>query len=396
MPPPLPGQSDSGAVDLKPSPNERRAQRGYYKLRGAAAALNDRLDAIRRHVLPGSVLDVGCNDGTLTRTLLSEGRVTQAQGIELEILHDHFPVLTGDILELPAACLAVFDNVLYLNIHHHLIAATHGSERQDRPDRILDTLLAGCRRLFFEMGSVTEQGGWSWLKILRRRFGSDEQAVQALFGGRLYFEILRYPMQGGVRRMFMIAGNAPDQWEVTQVQWYARNVAAYPPNKCLARVGGPLAFPPGPVGHAPRDWMPHVKFVTFQHDGRMFFGKLHDRRKYNVALTFKIYEQLRHTRFSRNIVHPLYFSTKYGLVWDYDPELMMAPFGNAAVVHLHDVPRAKFGLHAGSEREEIAALADSPIEIDGTKKRVREWCDFQTVRTSRGLRFIDFDAFGIL
>jgi hypothetical protein len=49
---------------------------------------------LRRHALPGTALDVGCNDGTLTSTLLAEGRLTKAQGIDLEILHDHFPVLS--------------------------------------------------------------------------------------------------------------------------------------------------------------------------------------------------------------------------------------------------------------------------------------------------------------
>jgi len=376
-----------------PRPRAPRAQRDYYKLNGAAAAFESRLAALRRHVLPGSVLDVGCNDGTLTGNLLHEGCVATAQGIDLEVLHCRFPVLAANILDVPIASLGDFDNVLYLNVHHHLIASTHGSDRSNAAQEILNSLLARCRRMFFEMGSVTERGTWSWLKILGTKYRRDEHAMEAFFGERLYYETLRYPMQGGIRAMFVVVGNGPDHWNVTHVQWYARNVAAYPLSKRLAKIDAPDSFPPGPVGHAPLDWMPNVKFVTFRYGGRKFFGKRHHRKKYDVSLTFKIYDQLRHTPFAQNIVQPLYFSTEYGLVWEYDPQLMMSPFGKAIVVHLHDVPRAQFGLHSGNDRQKIEELANLVIEIDGIKKSVRQWCDFQTVRTSRGLKFIDFDAF---
>jgi hypothetical protein len=134
-------------------------------------------------------------------------------------------------------------------------------------------------------------------------------------------EILRYPMVGGVRKMFMIVGDAPDQWEATHVQWYAAT--------------WPLILPASvwpkwtDLAHSHRaawvmlrsiDAARKVCDVSTQWEN--ILGKLHDRQKYDVARTFKIYDELRHTRFSQSIVQPLYFS-RHGLVWEYDSELMM-------------------------------------------------------------------------
>ena len=89
------------------------------------------------------------------------------------------------------------------------------------------------------------------------------------------------------------------------------------------------------------------------------------------------------------MVTPQFYSTQFGTVYEYDPELMVEPYGKALVVHRQDITNAEFGLVP--DIPVIEEFAATPVTIDGRTLTVSEWCDFQTVKTSNGLRFLDFD-----
>ncbi|MCW5556142.1 MAG: class I SAM-dependent methyltransferase [Verrucomicrobiae bacterium] len=362
----------------------------YYKRPDRARALEVRLKAIHRNVVFGRVLDIGCNDGRITKTLLDECGITGALGVDLEVMHNHFPVLQQNVMDLNLEDLGEFENILYLNVHHHVMAAANGSNAA-RAQQILDGLLSSCRVLLFEMGSVTEQLKSPWLRSLKRRFQTDGHSAEAIFGKNLYFEIASYPMHGGVRKMYKVIGNAPDTWTVKNLQWYARNRGTVRPHdKRFIKVNDLLHRPfRNPAGARKDDLMKHVCFATFIHNRKAYFAKKCDSDRVNVASTFKLYNELRHTRFAGQILQPLYYSQRFGMVWPYDPELMQRPYGGAVVVSFRNVDRF---IESPEQRENIKQLMDCHASIDGQWRPVRAWCEFQTVVTSNGLRFIDFDV----
>jgi hypothetical protein len=174
-----------------------KAQRDYYTMPAAGEVLDARLDAIAEVMPKGStVLDLGCNDGSISNGLLERGAIAKSFGFDLEdIIAHRRPELvfqaadmkTFDLAQLPDA-----DGVLILNLLHHLVGFS-----KERAKEVIDTLLARYPFVIIDMGSFTENGDWYWRRAYAKSWKSDAEMWNFLFSeAKWRFKLLRYPTQG--------------------------------------------------------------------------------------------------------------------------------------------------------------------------------------------------------
>ncbi len=112
-----------------------KAQRDYYKMPAAADVLNARIDAIAETVPKGSVvLDLGCNDGSISNGLLERGAIAKSFGFDLEDIvaqrRPEFEFRAADMRTFDLSTLPDADGVLILNLLHHLVGFSR--ERRKR------------------------------------------------------------------------------------------------------------------------------------------------------------------------------------------------------------------------------------------------------------------------
>lgn len=361
-----------------------KAQRGYYELKSAGDVIASRINALRSALPPnGSVLDIGCNDGTISKALLESGHASSVVGIDLEniitVPRDDFTFIQGDINTLDLRSLPRTDVVLLLNVLHHVI---HHS-RQRAVD-LLGHCLNNSSCVFIDMGSFTEQGEWGWKQRLQQHWTCDGEMWDDLFReAAVRFKLLVYPTQGhGTRVLWKLYRHPPQPRTYSMEQAYRRNVAAWPGQKKLVPVTGP-DDQPIPFGNDPKELSKHVMFHRLRSDlGDVYWAKQYltpdaAQRVHNECL---VYAALHQAPF--RVVHPVLVHPEYGMLFPYDPELF---FG--CIVHHHD--RQQF--FEAHELAQIDALANTVIrQPSGESVKVIDVADFQTVRTREGLKFIDF------
>jgi len=159
---------------------------------------------------PGSLLDVGCNNGIPSRYMLDTGNALHVTGIELHestverdlLGRDDFELLAGNVVELPLE--RNYDHIIYGAVHHHILNLFGLSPAI----RTLHKLVSHCNKhLFFETGHVTEGGRWEWQRQMRRRFRTDEEhffyllrSIEHLIDG---FEVIGSFWIHGIRRQYL-------------------------------------------------------------------------------------------------------------------------------------------------------------------------------------------------
>ena len=174
-----------------------KAQRDYYTMPAAGEVLDARLDAIAQVMPKGAtVLDLGCNDGSISNGLLERGAVAKSFGFDLEdiiayrrpeIVFQPADMKTFDLAALPDA-----DGVLILNLLHHLVGFS-----KKRAKEVIDALIARYPFVIIDMGSFTENGDWYWRRAYARNWKSDAEMWSFLFASAKWrFKLLRYPTQG--------------------------------------------------------------------------------------------------------------------------------------------------------------------------------------------------------
>jgi hypothetical protein len=174
-----------------------KAQRDYYKMPAAADVLNARIDAIAETVPKGSVvLDLGCNDGSISNGLLARGAIAKSFGFDLEDIvaqrRPEFEFRAADMRTFDLATLPDADGVLILNLLHHLVGFS-----KERAKEVIDYLIGRYPFVIIDMGSFTETGDWYWRRGYDKLWQSDAEMWSFLFSAAEWrFKLLRYPTQG--------------------------------------------------------------------------------------------------------------------------------------------------------------------------------------------------------
>jgi hypothetical protein len=212
-----------------------KAQSGYYLLPSAKDVLENRIAVLREAIPKGStILDIGCNDGSISNALIESGTVQRSYCFDLEnILVHHRPELVFKTANLNSVDLSSFpdaDGVLLLNVLHHVTGHSH-----DRAKQVIDHFLDRYGFIITDMGSFTEKGDWGWRKYYDRHWKSDGELWSFLFANaELRFKLLRYPTQGkGERTLWKLYKKAYEPKALTPIQTYRRTTGAWPTDKAL-------------------------------------------------------------------------------------------------------------------------------------------------------------------
>ncbi len=170
-----------------------------------------RAECIAEHIgEPGSLLDVGCNNGITSRFLLDQGKARHVTGIELKattvepdlIEREDFRLIEGNVVDLELD--QNYDHIIYGAVHHHILNLFGLSPAI----RTLQKLLSHCdKHLFFETGQLGEGGRWEWQGPMRRDFRTDEEhffyilrSIEHLISG---FEVIGSFWIHGIRRHYL-------------------------------------------------------------------------------------------------------------------------------------------------------------------------------------------------
>jgi hypothetical protein len=210
-----------------------KAQRDYYGMRPVVNALEARLEALSEAIPKGSVvLDIGCNDGTISNTLLERGVISKSYGFDLEdilayrrpeIVFQATNIRTHDLSTLPDA-----DGVLMLNVLHHVIGSS-----VERAKEIMDYMLDRYSFVVIDLGSFTENGDWGWRRAYDKHWKNDPQMWDFLFSKAEWrFKLVRYPTQGKGERTLWKLYKKPYALENLEIlQTYRRVPEAWAPAK---------------------------------------------------------------------------------------------------------------------------------------------------------------------
>lgn len=344
-----------------------QAQSGYYTMPPVARTLNQRVAAIADHIPPGvSIVDIGCNDGTILKALKSKW--SQAIGLDLEDIRSFkkFEFKKGNINHKKTSeSLPPSDITLLLNILHHVI----GSRGIDRAREIVEERFQRSLCLFVDLGSFTERGKWGWRREYDEIAGSDEELLGQLFGDLPREAILEYPTQGqGTRTLWMLKHSLPGRM-------YRRTVAAMPHKKRLVTVKD-WNDPPIPFGSRSGQLHPGVLFT---HDGESWTKRQMGRfgmPKEDVA----IHEWVAKADIPAS--SPEKYDPILGWVFEYDERLKKGPTYHA------EHPKTQ-NIEGWEEVIKVARMkVDHP---DLPKGNLSELTDFQAVKTDDGWIYLDFD-----
>lgn len=216
-----------------------KAQRDYYTMPAAGEVLDARLDAIAQ-VMPkdATVLDLGCNDGSISNGLLERGAIAKSYGFDLEdiIAHRRPEIVfqAADMKTFDLAALPDADGVLILNLLHHLVGFS-----KERAKEVIDALIARYPFVIIDMGSFTENGDWYWRRAYTKNWKSDAEMWSFLFSSAKWrFKLLRYPTQGkGHRTLWKLYRDPYPLGALETVETFKRVPGTWALTKKLIPVG---------------------------------------------------------------------------------------------------------------------------------------------------------------
>ncbi|MCB4820793.1 methyltransferase domain-containing protein [Roseicella aerolata] len=366
-----------------------QAQRDYYNLSSAARVLQDRLTALRNTIPMGSTLiDIGCNDGTISNALIESGHAVRSYCYDLEDILTHrrpeiafqpMNLAVDDLSRLPPA-----DGVLLLNIMHHIVGRS-----VERAREVISTLLDRYRFIILDMGSFSEQGDWGWRRAFSKHWSSDAELWNDLFKDAEWrFKLLRYPTQGGGSRvLWKLYRRSYSPMCLEVVETYRRTPGAWPKDKRLFALGEEA-----PDG---KEFVPYVTFekVISEHKDLFWIKRFTagDTSTLRATLEFEFARQaanvvaIEHRRFEGiRVCQPVAMRTASDLMYLYEPDLAAAD-----VVHFQDW--AKF-----FSLDEISKLSRFGARWIDCRKlgmvQILNCSDFQAAQSWDGITLLDFEA----
>ena len=132
-----------------------------------------------------NVLDIGCNHGYVTKSLLDRKIIKFGYGVDLEkrivnpklIKDERFTFFEKDIIKF--SFTRRFDVIVYNSVHHHIFA-NYGS---DEAFRVWREIIRNCNQLiFFETAALTERGpALYWKNELEEKYKDDNHMMSDIF-----------------------------------------------------------------------------------------------------------------------------------------------------------------------------------------------------------------------
>ena len=317
-------------------------QRGYYRYPFVAEVLGARANAIRSVTPRGSrLLDLGCNDGTISSVLLKSGYASSSLGVDFEDTRRAFPpsfsFLAADLRTLELSPLPNVDVILCLNVVHHLIL--HGTSFARS---FMAALSKKAGVVLCDFGSLTVRGDRPepWETAMRATWKSDEECWADLFAPfKTRRALLTYPFQNGRRVLWKLTPDLEPAHRYTVVRGGARG-------RRLRRVDTEEELFADSEGLAPPSLVDLLRTSAF------------------------------------DCLLPLAHDVTHGDLYAYDAEV--AEGGTLT-------PEECQRLLPARERERVRAFEDQTVPAMN-QRRVGEICTFKVARTTRGLTFLGFRA----
>lgn len=364
-----------------------KAQRDYYTMPAARDVLEARVAAIADVIPKGSVIiDLGCNDGSISNGLIENGAVSKSFGFDLEdiITHRRPEIVfeTADLRRFDLANLPDADGVLILNVLHHLVRFS-----KDRAKEVVDTLLDRYGFVIADMGSFTETGEWGWRKLFDTFWKNDGEMWDFLFASAQWrFKLLRYPTQGKGHRTLWKLYKAPyalDDLEVTET--FRRTPGSWPRSKQLipiAEVGETktaktVQFSQARSRQGDRFWI--KQYLSQSRDTRAALEMI----LANLAAAEMEFINT-HTHAGLHVLRPFAVLPEGKIVFAFEPELF-----RATVVHFQDW--TEFLEPAASKAGHLLATRRIELSTEFPKMSLMQACDFQLCTTWDGVTALDFE-----
>ena len=132
-----------------------------------------------------NVLDIGCNQGYVIKSLLDRNIIEFGYGVDLEkkivnpdlFRDERFTFFEKDIIKFSFP--KKFDVIVYNSVHHHIFA-NHGS---DTAFKVWQAIISNCNQLiFFETAVLTERGpALYWKNELGKYYKDDSHMMSDIF-----------------------------------------------------------------------------------------------------------------------------------------------------------------------------------------------------------------------
>lgn len=364
-----------------------KAQREYYSMPPAAKVLEDRVAALSEAIPRGSViLDIGCNDGSISHRLVEAGVVSKSYGFDLEdILAHRRPELVfraANLKELDLATLPDADGVIILNLLHHLVGSS-----KDRAKHVIDYLIERYGFVIIDMGSFTENGDWYWRRAYNKYWQSDAQMWDFLFDkAELRFKLLRYPTQGkGFRTLWKLYRKRYEIGDLETIETFKRPPGAWPERKQLipltevgeSEVVNSVDFQLARSAKGDKFWVKRYTAHT-----RAIRAELEMRLATHAAAEIAYLNSKTHCDLRASV--PLSVEADGVLRFVFEPDVF-----SGTIVHFHDWPK----FFTPEECRAAGVLGTRPlVAIEGLPRLMLiHACDYQICSTWDGLTALDFE-----
>ena len=329
-----------------------RIQKGYYGYRFVPDVLEKRLAAFEEILPRGSrLIDLGCNDGTISLLLMERGYASSSFGIDFEDIRiakpPQFTFVPADLRHFDLASLPEVDVVLCLNVIHHL--CIHGI---DFARDFMAGLATRAGTVICELGSLTARIEAPWLTAMQSEWQTDQQCWADLFQGYAWRRpLLTYPFQHGRR-----------------VMW-----------KLVSEKEAPYAFE---VLDTSQTEESEIRRLRRSGTTELFWGKA-----YRGSRSAQIYAEARSLVFRYlkdrpfDCLLPLVTDPLHGDIYAFDAELVTtSPLPWKDAYKTMNAAEYEEGMRFGAQV--MHDLQNFPLDM---------LYDFQVARTSRGLTFLHFE-----
>ncbi len=332
-----------------------RIQAGYYGYQFVPEVLALRLAPLRGCIPAQSrLIDLGCNDGTISLALLESGNAASSLGIDFKDIrraeNPAFSFIAADMRQFDLATLPEVDAILCLNVVHHL-----WKNGIDFARDFMRQLSLKAGTVICEMGSLTARldpatFNTSWLEAMRAQWRTDHECWADLFRPYVWRRpLMTYPFQNGRRTMWKLTTAREPEYEFEVV---SAALSSDGSTRQLRRKGTAELFrsklrstPEDPPAHAARHAL-----MAFLKDCP------HD------------------------CLLPMAGHPEHGEVYAWDEEVAAGPVltpQDAAQA----LPAAEYREVLAFAGQSIGTLGDYPLDM---------LFDFRVARTGRGLTFLDF------
>jgi SAM-dependent methyltransferase len=334
-----------------------RIQKGYYGYQFVPDVLLQRIKVLQSVLPLGSrLVDLGCNDGTISLILLKDGHAASSVGLDFEDVRrlkpNSFAFISADLRQFDLRTLPEVDVILCLNVIHHLCKNGIDFARE-----FMALLSERAGTVICEMGSLTAvidetKFDASWLHALKAEWQTDQQCWADLFRRyRWRRPLLTYPFQFGRRVMWKLVTDREQEYGFDLLD---ETNSAETTIRRLRRTGTQELF-----------W-------AKAYHGRRCATRTNSARR-------AIREHLKDA--PHECLLPLETRKDYGDVYAFDPELAMATTVSASET---------FNVLSSSEYREVLDFAARTVPgLDNFPIDVV--CDFRVARTERGLSFFHFE-----